>query len=167
MDDRPTMCYSIDPGRGSIEAASHTRTTREDPTSPRPGSLFAMRSTRIPIIPGPATHRIDLEDGPRCAVDGCEGPPVAVFVVAGATLRLLMLCETHAPKEGEPMPSELVPDYGRHSSTEYLQGDRDSLLTLGIPHDHLYRWSSMPAGIWRCNLDDARPYLLADKGTES
>jgi len=167
MDERPTMCYPIDPGRGSIEAASHTRTTREDPTSPRPGSLFPMRSTTIPNIPGPATHRIDLEDGPRCAVDGCEAPPVAVFVVAGATLRILMLCDKHAPKEGEPMPNELVPDYGRHSSTEYLQGDRDSLLTLGIPHDHLYRWSSMPAGLWRCNLDDARPYLLAHREAES
>ena len=65
------------------------------------------------------------------------------------------------------MPSELVPDYGRHSKHEYLQGDRDALLTLGIPHDRLYRWSSMAAGIWRCNLDDARPYLMADKGTES
>ena len=135
--------------------------------TPPPGEAKTkMRSTTIPIIPGPATHRVNLEDGPKCAVDGCEAPPVAVFVVAGATLRILMLCENHSPKEGEPMPSELVPDYGRNSKNEYLQGDRDALLTLGIPHDRLYRWSSMPVGLWRCNLDDARPYLLAHREEE-
>jgi len=50
--------------------------------------------------------------------------------------------------------------YGAMTVVEYIQGERDTLLSLGIPAAVLFRNAEMPAGIWRVDLAESLKHLV-------